>query len=301
MTVISSKRNSYKGSYYYVKSLTEYTEQFDALIVYQVLYEAAIANCLFRINSHKKVLWIHQDVNEMNPDLYEWYANFDKIFCVSEHLKTQIQTNFPRLNNKTEVFYNITNPDRIKEMADESPIELRNCDTQIVLVTVGRLSNLKGQDKIPQVAHQLLKKGYNIIWYLVGEGYLEAELKEKIKQYNIADNVVLCGRKDNPYPYIKNCDIYVQTSRTEGWCLTVSEAKILNKPIVTTDAGVMSEQIENGINGIITENDSVEEICNAIEKLILTPALRESFIAVLEKYNTNGNKKEIQKLYSLIE
>ena len=80
----------------------------------------------------------------------------------------------------------------------------------------------------------------------------------------------------------------------------MSEAKILNKPIVTTDAGVMSEQIENGINGIITKNGSAERICNAIELLMVNPDLRKSFVEVLEKEDTDGNKKEIQKLYNLI-
>ncbi len=300
IAAILSRHNNPKEAKYYVKSMTAYPEQFDITIVYQILYEQAIASCLFRINSSKKVLWVHQDVNEMNPDIYDWYADFDKVFCVSKSLKTQIQTMFPKLSFKTDVFYNITNPDKIKKMADEHPLELSTCKEQVVLVTVGRLSKIKGQDKIPQIARLLLDKGYNFVWYLIGEGYLETELKEKIEQHNLADNVVLCGRKDNPYPYIKNCDIYVQTSRTEGWCLTVSEAKILNKPIVTTDAGVISEQIENGVNGIITKNDSAEEICNAIESLIINPKLSQSFIEALKKDNSDGNKKEIQKLYNLI-
>ena len=153
----------------------------------------------------------------------------------------------------------------------------------------------------PAKINVLRLASHKFIWYLIGEGPSEEEVKEKIKQYGVSDNVVLCGRKDNPYPYIKNCDIYVQTSKTEGWGLTVSEAKILKKPIVTTDAGVMSEQIETGVNGIITENDSAEEICNGIEQLIVNLDLRKSFIKALEKENADDNKKEIQKLYSLID
>lgn len=300
--VILSRRNYFKGLECRVKSMTKYPKQFDVAIAYQVLDEYTITSCLYRVDSYKKVLWVHQRFNTMKPAFYNWYIDFDKAFCVSKYLEKQTQTMFPRLNSKTEVFYNITNPNQIKKMADEYPLELRTCETQVVLVTVGRISKEKGQAIIPQVAYLLLEKGYNIIWYLVGEGPLETEVEEKIKQYDVADNVVFCGRKDNPYPYIKNCDIYVQTSKTEGWGLTVTEAKILNKPIVTTDAGVMSEQIENGINGIITKNDSAEEICNAIEQLIVNSDLRKSFIAALEKEDgTNGNKKEIQKLYRLME
>ena len=299
---ILSKRNYYKGLKYRVKSMTKYPEHFDIAVSYQVLDEYAITNCLYRIDSNKKILWVHQRFNTMRPDLYNWYIDFDKVFCVSEHLKIQTQTMYPKLNDKTEVFYNIINPDKIKKLAEESPTELKTHKTQFVLVTVGRLSLEKGQDKIPQIAHHLLKKGYNFIWYLVGDGPLETEIKEKIQQYDVTDNVILCGRKDNPYPYIKNCDIYVQTSKKEGWGLTVSEAKILNKPIVTTDANVMSEQIENRINGIITKNDSAEEIYKAIELLMVNADLRKSFVEVLKKQDVSkNNTKEIQKLYNLME
>ena len=299
--IISSKNNYYEGLKYRAKSMTKYPEQFDVAIAYQALDVNSVMNCLYRINASKKVLWIHQSFKIFNPGFNIWYSEFDKVFCVSHHLKTETQATFPDLSCKTDVFYNVINPDRIKKLANEPVSELKTCKNQVVLVTVGRISKEKGQALIPKIAYLLLEKEYNFIWYLVGDGPLEKELKEKIEQYNIADKVILCGRKDNPYPYIKNCDIYVQTSKTEGWGLTVSEAKILNKPIVTTDAGVMSEQIKNGINGIITENDSPEEICNQIEKLIVNPDLREAFIKALEKENTYNNKKEIQKLYSLIE
>ena len=299
--IISSKNNYYEGLKYRTKSMTKHPEQFDVAIAYQALDVNSVVNCLHRTNSYKKILWVHQSFTIFNPKFNNWYSDFDKVFCVSGHLKEETQTMFPKLISKTDIFYNIINPDLIKKLADKHPLELRTFEKQVVLVTVGRISKEKGQTVIPQVADILQKKGYSFIWYLVGEGPLEKELEDKIKQYGVSDNVVLCGRKDNPYPYIKNCDIYVQTSKTEGWGLTVSEAKILNKPIVTTDAGIMSEQIENGVTGIITANDSAEEICNAIESLIINPDLKKSFIDALKKEDANDNKKEIEKLYSLME
>ena len=299
--IIASKNNYFEGLKYRTKSMTKHPEQFDIAIAYQALDVDSVVNCLYRTNSTKKVLWVHQSFTIFNPAFNNWYSDFDKVFCVSGHLKEETQAMFPKLRFKTDIFYNITNPILIKDLADKNPLELRTSENQVILVTVGRISKEKGQAVIPQVSSLLAKKGYNFIWYLVGEGPFEETLKENIKQYGVSDNVVLCGRKDNPYPYIKNCDIYVQTSKTEGWGLTVSEAKILNKPIVTTDAGVMSEQISNGVNGIITENDSAEEICNEIEKLIVNPDLQKAFIYALEKDNAKDNKKEIKKLYNLME
>lgn len=293
--------NYSKGLEYRLKSTPRYPQKFDIAIAYKISNIDIVLNCLYYIDSNKKVAWVHQVFNEQEKEHINLYNQFDKIFCVSKALKEHTVNMFTSLRAKTDVFHNILNYNEIKKLSTDYLPKLKSGNDIFAIVTVGRLSFEKGQAVIPQVAHLLLEKGYNFIWYLVGEGPLETELKEKIKQYDVADYVVLCGRKDNPYPYIKNCDIYVQTSKTEGWGLTVSEAKILNKPIVTTDAGVMSEQIENGINGIITENDSAEEICNGIEKLIVNPDLRKSFIAALEKEDADDNKKQIQKLYSLIE
>lgn len=293
--------NYSKGLEYRLKSTPKYPEKFDIVIAYKISNIDIVLNSLYYIDSNKKVAWVHQAFNESEKKYIGLYKQFDNIFCVSEALKAQTVNMFPSLRDKTDVFRNLVNYNEIKKLSTDYLPKLKNSNDLLAIVTVGRLSIEKGQDIIPSIAYFLRNKGYNFVWYLVGEGPLEAELKEKINQYNVTDCVVLCGRKDNPYPYIRNCDIYVQTSKTEGWGLTVSEAKILNKPIVTTNAGVMSEQIENGVNGIITENDSAEEICNSIEKLIINPDLRKSFVEVLEKDNTDGNKKEIQKLYSLIE
>lgn len=293
--------NYSKGLEYRLKSTPRYPKKFDIVIAYKISNIDIVLNSLYYIDSNKKVAWVHQAFNESEKKYIGLYKQFDKIFCVSEALKAQTVNMFPSLRDKTDVFRNIVNYNEIKKLSTDYLPKLKNSNDLLAIVTVGRLSIEKGQDIIPLIAYFLRNKGYNFVWYLVGEGPLETELKEKINQYNVTDCVMLCGRKDNPYPYIRNCDIYVQTSKTEGWGLTVSEAKILNKPIVTTNAGVMSEQIENGVNGIITENDSAEEICNSIEKLIINPDLRKTFVEVLEKDNTDGNKKEIQKLYSLIE
>ena len=112
--------------------------------------------------------------------------------------------------------------------------------------------------------------------------------------------MVLLGNRSNPYPYIKACDIYVQTSLTEGWGLTVTEAKILHKPIVTTDAGVMSEQIQTGLNGIIVPDNSPETLANAIGKLIDDPRMRESFVRHLQQEDV-CHQGEIEKLYAVFD
>lgn len=168
------------------------------------------------------------------------------------------------------------------------------------IVTVGRLSPEKGQQMIPKSTRILLDQGYEIYWYLVGDGPLRAEVEQEIKKYDVQDHVILLGTKMNPYPYIKNCDIYVQPSFTEGYCTTTMEAKILHKPIITTDAPGMREQFVSGENGLIVEAMTPEAIADGVRQLLDHPELMEKFTNAL-KNETFDNSAELQKLYDLIE
>lgn len=293
--------NYSKGLEYRLKSAPRYPKKFDIVIAYKISNIDIVLNSLYYIESDKKVAWVHQVFNESEKKHINLYNQFDKIFCVSEALKIQTVNMFPELKNKTEVFHNILNVNKIKKLSTDYLPKLKSNSELFTIVTVGRLSIEKGQDIIPLVTFSLRNKGYSFVWYLIGDGPLEQTIYEKIKQYNVEKNIVLCGKLDNPYPYIKKCDIYVQTSKTEGWGLTVSEAKILHKPIVTTDAGVMHEQIKHGVNGIIIDKYSVEELCNGIEQLMTDPSLRETFIQQLEKDDGSADSKtSLQKLYDLI-
>ena len=153
---------------------------------------------------------------------------------------------------------------------------------------------------IPKTARILLDAGYNIHWYLVGDGELREEIEEAIQKYNVQSHVILLGSKMNPYPYIKNCDIYVQPSFSEGYCTTTVEAKILCKPIVTTDAPGMREQFINGENGLIVDSMTPEALAKGIKMLLAHPEVMEKFQDALKK-ESYDNSKELRKLYDFME
>ena len=295
-------KNYAKGLKYRLKSEPKHNKNFDIAIAYKMSNIDVVLNCLYHIRSNKKVAWVHQIFNIAEVKYANFYNQFDKVFCVSEMLKNETVSMFPELKDKTEVFHNILNVDKVKKLSTEFTPKLKKDNSQFAIVTVGRLSDEKGQEIIPSVASLLRNKGYNFVWHLIGGGPLEQTIREKIKQYNVEENVILCGVQDFPYPYIKGCDLYVQTSKTEGWGITVSEAKALHKPIITTDAGVMSEQIENGVNGIIADNYSAEALCNGIELLMTNGSLREKIIRNLENEdNCSKDKVFLNRLYDLIE
>lgn len=229
--------------------------------------------------------WIYRSV----------FSKFDRIYCVSNAIVDQFTNDFPSLHNKTQVFFNFVNQEDIIVRSTNAVESL----SDFSIITVGRLAQIKGQTLIPETMRLLLDAGYDYKWYLVGDGQTRQEIEDLIRENHVEDYVILLGTKDNPYPYIKNCTIYVQTSFSEGWGLTVQEAKILQKPIVTTDIPVMHEQITDGENGLLAE-PTAEGLFRAIKKLIDHPELQQKFVENLS-HETHDNSSELQKLYDFIE
>lgn len=292
------------NAYYCAKCLPRCSDKrYDCVIAYQVLSPKVVATALYRILGKKKVLYVHGR-NVRSTEVISFfdrvYNKFDKIFCVSEKTQKDFCEEFPLTARKTEVMYNLFDSKLIAQKAGE--------DSSIVFVgksltTVGRLVSVKGQQMVPAVVRMLLDAGYDIYWYLVGDGPLREEIEAEIRKYNVEDRVVLLGTKENPYPYMKNCDIYVQPSFSEGYCTTTVEAKILCKPIVTTDAPGMREQFVSGENGLIVDAMTPEALFEGIRTLLDRPELCRKFEENLkrESFDDASNAKELQKLYDFIE
>lgn len=274
--------------------------EYDCVIAFQGLQPSVMGTALYRLNSPRKIAWIH------GSDAYEEvqikkatkeYLKFDHIFCVSNSTKDAFCNKFAGTNKKTSVFYNLLNEPDIKSQSEQFT---EHRVTHPAFVTVGRLHELKGQQMVPRTTRLLLNAGYDIHWYLVGDGPLRETVEAEIQKYDVADHVILLGTQMNPYPYIKNCDIYVQPSFSEGYCTTTMEAKILRKPIVTTDAPGMREQFISGENGLIVDAMTPEALFDGIKTLLDHPELREKFVENLS-HETCNNSGELQKLYDFIE
>ena len=299
--VRSYKRDWARNEIYAVKSQEKCdTKEYDCIVAYQGISASVIATSLYRLVSRKRVVWIHgvdAFLTSQVSKLRKEYSKFDRIFCVSESTKKHYNRKFAGLEHKTSVVYNPIDVLEIKEKSQEPMVELIDA---LSIVTVGRLSMLKGQQMIPQTARMLLDAGYDIRWYLVGDGPLRAEIEQEIRKYDVSDRVILLGTKTNPYPYIKNCKIYVQPSFSEGYCTTTMEAKVLCKPVVTTDAPGMREQFVSGENGLIVDAMTPEALFEGIRTLLDHPEIMEKFQNAL-KSETYDNAEQLQKLYDFIE
>lgn len=255
-----------------------------------------------KVKAQKKVAWIHTDYSKLEIDnkldLTVW-NKFDYIASISEACTESFLQQYPSLENKITVIENITSPAFIKNMAEEAlpASELDNATFKII--SVGRLSFVKGFDMAVQALKSLHLKGFTQInWYIVGYGGYEAELKEIISLHGMQESFILLGKKANPYPYIKNCDLYVQPSRYEGKAVTVTEAQILGKPVLITNYPTARSQVIDGYNGLICEI-SPEAIAERIEQLFLSSELRAT-LSVNNQDHDYSNNRELDKLYSLI-
>ena len=252
-----------------------------------------------KVNAKQKIAWIHTDYTKVTIDaeseLPIW-DSYDKIISISEDVTKTFTQVFPSLKDKIIVIENILSPQFIKDQASLfKPEEM--CGDFIKICSIGRFCFAKNFENIPIIAQILKENGLRFKWYIIGYGDT-TETIENIKKTNTNECVVLLGKKDNPYPYIANCDIYVQPSRYEGKSVTVREAQILCKPVIITNYPTSSSQITNTVDGIICDIDN-KAIANAIYNLIQDNELQSKIIEYLSTLDY-GNENEINKLYHLL-
>lgn len=238
-----------------------------------------------KIAAKKKVLWYHNGAYEKEEKLYikdkKYYSKFDNVVAVSTDCYKMLKNKFDFRSNQLIVLQNICDKQYIEKKADET-LNPFNQEIPVHIVTVARLSSEKGADMALDACIILANKGYNFCWHWVGDGADSKLIQDKINEYKMPDYFILEGNKINPYPYIKNCSVYVQPSYYEAYSTTITEAKILRKPIVTTDVGGMRDQIVNNLTGIIT-SISAESIAQGIEKLLINEDLQKTFTDNLSK------------------
>ena len=271
-------------------------KEYDVAIGY--LEKSSIYFCIDNVKSKKKIGFIHSDYNKigLNSDIDRKYFKYlDNIITVSKECAEVSKKEFPEYKRKINFMYNIISPKLIYDMSKEK-IKLDNSNS-IILISVGRLTNAKGYDMAIESCKKLVEKGYDIRWNIIGDGEERTNLEQRIKKNNLEDRFILLGIKENPYPYVRNADIYVQTSRFEGKSIAIDEAKILNKPILITNFSTAKDQISNGEDGLIVDMN-VDSIVKGLEKLINDTDLRNKLTKNLSKEQL-GTENEINKLYNL--
>ncbi len=257
---------------------------------------------LEKVRAAKKVCWIHTDYACIGVDVQQeigmWNA-YDSIVSISEDVTNSFLSVFPSLKNKILLLKNILSADFVcrrtleieeKEVRKEMP----EAEGVVNLLSVGRFCYAKNYDNVPDICRRIINKGCRVCWYLIGYGSDEELIRKKIKEAGVENSVVILGKKANPYPYIKACDIYVQPSRFEGNSVTVREAQILAKPVVITAYPTSGSQVEDGQDGFIVPQDN-EGCAAAMAEIIKDKVLIEKIRAGVVKKNFE-NKEQIKVL-----
>ena len=216
---------------------------------------------LEKVRAKKKACWVHTDYTkvDMDTDLeFPVWSKYDHIAAVSNAVSEAFLTRFPTLRDKMLTIPNILSPEWVRSRAEAFSVEDEMTRELGVtrLLSVGRFTEAKNFDNVPDICRRIREKGASVRWYLIGYGGDEGLIRQRIAESGMGDYVRILGKKDNPYPYIKACDIYVQPSLYEGSPVTIREAFALHKPVVATAFPTVKSAIQDGINGIIVPMDN---------------------------------------------
>ena len=254
-----------------------------------------------RVKAKKYAAWIHTDYTALSFDraaeLAMW-SGYDTICGVSEQVTQGFQTVFPSLAGRVRTIENILPKELICKQAGEPQIDMP-ADESAKLLSVGRFCDAKNFDNVPDICRRLAEDGLDVKWYLIGYGGDKPLIRQRIAEAGMQDRVIILGKKDNPYPYMRACDLYVQPSRYEGKAVTVREAQLLGKPVVITDYATSGSQLEDGADGVIVPMDNAG--CAAGIAALLRDPARMRRLAEHCKERDYTNSAEIEKIYALME
>lgn len=271
-------------------------EHFDTCII----YSDRTAECAVRaIRADKYLMYYHHGAMRREYHDEYGYRRAEKIIAVSPGQAEKLKAYRPQYAHKIIAIHNLTDVSGVQEKS-LAPPEVIFPENQMNLVSCGRLSPAKGMDLAVEACKLLAQRGLrDIHWWIVGGGPEEAALRRQIETLGLTQQVTLLGMRENPYPYIRRADLYVQPSRFEGHCVTVLEARILAKPIVATNTAAQ-EQLTNGVTGSLCAPDA-ESIAAAVQALYAAPETRKHYQRALEQYDfEEANARIMQELYALL-
>lgn len=228
----------------------EFKEEYDLAVAY--LEGGATYYVADHVKAKKKAAFVHIDYGQAgyNRNLDQGcYERFDHIFTVSDEVKEHFMTVYPEYMYKVSVFNNLINRDRIERMS----LEGKGYEDDFAgyrILTIGRLAQQKRYDIAIETMRLLKQKtDVPVRWYVLGEGELRNKLEGLIEKYGLTNDFILEGVRKNPFPYYRNCDLYVHATGYEGKSIAIQEAQVLGKPVLATDCSGNREQIQHGIDG----------------------------------------------------
>lgn len=216
------------------------------------------------IIAKRKVMFYHDSTGSLHELHCDVMKHFERIYCVSKGAQKAVQGFYPQYADKIDCLENCVDAESVRQKANEFVPDYPK--DKLILCSCGRITPVKGYDLAVGAAEIIKKSGLDFKWYFVGDGVDRSKIESLISEKQLDDYIEITGLQDNPYPNIKNCDIYVQPSYEESYGLTIIEAQILGKTIVSTATVGGQSIINDGENGLIAEinAESIAHIINLV-------------------------------------
>lgn len=253
-----------------------------------------------KVKANRKIAWINSQLSGHGHRVSfsrKYYDKYDHVVAVCDQLNFMLRKSGYVDPARLITIYDIIDEDDVRRKSHD----ICNVDSSHdwVFVTVARLAPEKNLNLVVEAARILKEKDLDFVWYIVGGGDEFYSLRMRISQLGLDEQVILAGPQDNPFKYMNAADVYVQTSRNEGFGMTIAEARILNKPVVSTDFPMVYDQIKDGFNGLIAKM-TPESVAGKIMTLVTDESLRHSIIKNLSEERNLTAITEPRKFHNLI-
>ena len=271
-------------------------KRFDSVIACEEEFATMFATY---IPTSNRIAWVRCDYkqyfNRHKCIKEPFYDDYQHIVCVAEHTTKNFTVIYPELKDRTVCIYNPQDSNFILSQSAIDDHDIRFSTGKTVIISMGRLDDIKRFTMIPPIARQLKEKGMDFVWYIIGDGDERQAIANAISLNDVGDSVVMLGAKSNPHFYIKHADLYVCLSVSEACPRVINEAKILGTPVVSTDFPTVYEYIEDKMNGRIA---SIENIPHAIEEMltdtVLYNRIKENISSF--KFDNSGLIKQVEAI-----
>lgn len=281
-----------------------FEKEYDVAIAYQQGFPTYyVAD---KVKATVKFAWVNADITKVGYKASfnrPFYDKMDYVVPVSDKLHDILATSDFVDGKKLYTVLDILNVSLIRAMAKQSLSPNTPTSTSstkpLIICTVGRMVALKGYDLAVETARLLKDRGLEFKWNFIGDGGERPEVERLIIKYNLGNEISLWGIQPNPYPYMSAADIYVQTSRFEGFGLTIAEAKILGRPVVSTNFDVVHDQLRHEENGLIAEM-TPKSLAENIIRLISDKDLRDKIVNNVKQEENTTYVTEVEKVHKII-
>lgn len=260
----------------------------------------------------KLVSWIHieQHTKELASKSFrsykealDCYSKFDRTVCVSDTVKDDFESIFDT-KKPVEVLYNTNESEKIKKLSDEKVDDVDFSKDTINIISVAKIVPSKGYDRLMKIHKKLIEENIKSHIYILGIGKEKEKYEKYLTENNLTDTFTFLGYRDNPYKYVKKADLYVCSSRREGFSTAVTEALIVGTPVVSTNCSGAYELLgKNNEYGIVTENNE-DALYEGIKKILITPDLLEAYASKAKErgkaFSTEKTVKAVEEMLSAL-